>query len=303
MKHSCDGSKACSSPVLTVCLSLPRSVVSVSWDRSDFQNEHSAEIHLKLVTFDSSKVCMSMRSDPPCSCADEYQAGGHPLLDFIAWILVHAASRDPGAWFEMFLGCCFSGGCVCVCTMVDFRELCHWLCYVHDCSLEAMSDLTCLLMIKCDQCFSQTCHGKINASIKTFCCMGQKSLNLCVKPGICFCGRGHKACSLEDQNAFSLWPYNPPLIVISYCKPTYSYSLYQYMVRMHCEHVLKCAVLPLQADPALGYVMYLQEERSLSVVQQQNGCCWVYRSLPWWSLIFKLQPGYCLSSPYCSAHL
>lgn len=44
--------------------------------------------------------------------------------------------------------------------------------------------------------------------------------------------------------------------MISYYRPTHSCALCQYIVRIRCEHVLKCTVLPLQADPALGYVMY-----------------------------------------------
>lgn len=73
-----------------------------------------------------------------------------------------AASRDTGTLVEKFFGCCFSG----VSPPWWLPEMPGGVFAMYSTassSLEAMSDLTCLLVVKCHKCFSQICCGSINA--------------------------------------------------------------------------------------------------------------------------------------------
>lgn len=141
--------------------------------------------------------------------------------------------------------------------------------------------------------------------MRIFCFMGWKSLNLLVKPGISFFVGGHKVCRLEHKTTFSFWPYRYPLIFISSNKPhthscftnmLWGLTVSSFLNRTACAHT---RVLALEADPALGYVMCLQEEGS--VVQQENDQRRAHESPLRWFVVFKLHPGCYRGSPHCSS--
>lgn len=165
-----------------------------------------------------------------------------------------------------------------------------------------MSDVTCSLTVKCVQCFSQICHGKINISMRMFCFMGWERLHLYVKLGIHFFVGRHQVCWLKHRTTLCMT-----------LQPFISHYFHVLLLAspVFCEDHLwaygswKCRVCACTTVLALCWPISRVhwEERVVPVVQQQNGSWWAWTSPQSRALVFKLQLDYCLSFPYCSSSL